>query len=275
MLSLQPVTAISPVTSRPQVAVAKALTEPAVTWQKLLEGEFAMNTIVSRPLLSGEDLDTAVDRARTELAARLRGAVDGGGIGDSKAVTEARALLSALLDRRVTAAAARMDERDARAAAATRADRNEAIAVTGALLYWLPAGDAAWPEVALTLGRLSYDRYTDPWPGAEPPDPDDLDAACDLLLRGARYDDADERTTLYLFLALRDRQHLLACPNDAKALMTWGNRLLTFPDAGGLGRSSLHDVLELELLSRAGPPDQDDSFNSWSPRPLQLVAALI
>jgi hypothetical protein len=35
---------------------------------------------------------------------------------------------------------------------------------------------------------------------AEPPDPDDLDAACDLLLRGARYDDTDERTTLYLFL---------------------------------------------------------------------------
>jgi hypothetical protein len=30
--------------------------------------------------------------------------------------------------------------------------------------------------------RLSYDRYTDPWPGAEPPDPDDLDAACDAAL---------------------------------------------------------------------------------------------
>jgi hypothetical protein len=43
--------------------------------------------------------------------------------------------------------------------------------------------------VALTLGRLSYDRYTDTWPDAEPPDPDDLDAACDLLLRGARYDE--------------------------------------------------------------------------------------
>ena len=57
------------------------------------------------------------------------------------------------------------------AVAAARADRNEAIAVTGALLYWLPAGDAAWPEVALTLGRLSYDRYTDPWPGAQPPIP--------------------------------------------------------------------------------------------------------
>ncbi len=231
-----------------------------------------MNTIASRPLLSGQDLDTAIDRARAELAVLLRGPLDGGGTGDSKAVTEARALLSALLDRRVTAAAARMDERDVRAVAAARADRNEAIAVTGALLYWLPADDAAWPEVALTLGRLSYDRYTDPWPGAETPDPDDLDAACDLLLRGARYDDADERTTLYLFLALRDRQHLLACPTDAKALMTWGKRLLTFPDAGGLGQSGLHDALELELLSRADALDQD---NSWSARPLQLAAALI
>ena len=51
---------------------------------------------------------------------------------------------------------------------------------------------------------------------------EDLDTAIDQartelagLLRGS--DDADERTTLYLFLALRDRQHLMACPNDAKA----------------------------------------------------------
>ena len=134
------------------------------------------------------------------------------------------------------------------------------------------------------------------------PDPDDLDAACDLLLRGARYDDADERTTLYLFLALRDRQHLLACPNDAKALMTWGRRLLTFPDAGGLGRSSLHDMLELELLNRvaSAPPGSaprqapqprqarrpcqlrsppgsvapPGSFVPWSRPPLQLTAVL-
>jgi hypothetical protein len=240
-----------------------------------------MNSIVSRPLLSGKDLDTAIDRARTELAALLRGTEDGAGTGGPKAVAEARALLAALLDRRVTEAAARMDEQDARAVAAARADRDEAIAVTGALLYWLPAGEAAWPEVAITLGRLSYDRYTDPWPGAEPPDPDDLDAACDLLLRGARYDDADERTTLYLFLALRDRQHLLACPNDAKALMTWGRRLLTFPDAGGLGQSGLHDMLELELLNcvgaaaPAGPVAPGGSPACWSRPRLRLAAALI
>jgi hypothetical protein len=148
-------------------------------------------------------------------------------------------VLGSLLDRRVGLAAARLDDRDAFVIRAARADRNEAIAVTGALLYWLPAGDAAWPEVALALGRLSYDRYTDPWPGAEPPDPDDLDAVCDLLLREARYNDADERTTLYLFLALRDRQHLVACPGDARAVMTWGERLMTFPEAGGLGQSGL------------------------------------
>ena len=55
----------------------------------------------------------------------------------------------------------------------------------------------------------------------------------------------------------------MACPNDAKALMTWGKRLLTFPDAGGLGRSGLHDVLELELLSR----DEVRPGGTWAPGP--------
>jgi hypothetical protein len=267
-----------------------ALTEPTVTWQNFWRGRFAMMSVASRPLLSGEDLDRAIDRARAELAALLRGPEMRGselrvpemrGLGNGseasgpQAVAEIRALLGTLLDRRVTERAAQLDVQDARAVASARADRNEAIAVTGALLYWLPAGDLAWPEVALTLGRLSYDRYTDPWPGAEPPDPDELDAACDLLLRGARYDDADERTTLYLFLALRDRQHLLACPGDAKAVMTWGRRLLMFPDAGGLGHDGLHDMLELELLNRAGSRDQAGPSGPWSLRPLQLAAALI
>ena len=229
-----------------------------------------MNNIASRPIVSGNDLDAAIDRARAALAALLP-SVPRGGTGHPEALAQARALLGALLDRRLAVASARMDERDADAVAAARADRNEAIAVTGALLYRLPSSDAAWPEVALTLGRLSYDRYTDPWPDAEPPDPDDLDAACDLLMRGARYDDADERTTLYLFLALRDRQHLMACPNDARALMTWGERLLAFPDAGGLGQSGLHDMLETELLHRADSLAQAGSWGPWGTRPLRLA----
>jgi len=227
-----------------------------------------MNDVAGRPQLDGEELDAAVDHARAALAARLRA-------GGPKVVAEARALLGTLLDRRVALAAARTDEQDADAVDGARADRNEAIAVTGALLYWLPADDAAWPEVALTLGRLSYDRYTDPWPGADLPDPDDLDAACDLLLRGARYDDADERTTLYLSLALRDRQHLMACPNDARALMTWGERLLAFPDAGGLGRAGLHDMLELELLNRADALARVGSWGPWGVRPLRLTSTLV
>jgi len=27
----------------------------------------------------------------------------------------------------------------------------------------------------------------------------------------------------------------MACPGDARALMTWGERLMTFPEAVGLG----------------------------------------
>jgi hypothetical protein len=234
-----------------------------------------MNDVASRPLLDGKDLDTAIDHARAALTALLRIPNGGDGAGYPKVLAEGRALLAALLDHRLALAAARIDGRDAAAVAAARADRNEAIAVTGALLYWLPVGDPAWPEVALTLGRLSYDRYTDPWPGAEPPDPDDLDAACDLLLRGARYDDADERTTLYLFLALRDRQHLMACPKDASALMAWGERLLAFPDTGGLGQSGLHDMLEPELLDRAESLARAGSWGPWGLRPLRLTGTLI
>ncbi|HEY7880331.1 MAG TPA: hypothetical protein VID31_05775 [Streptosporangiaceae bacterium] len=229
----------------------------------------AINHRTSRPVLDGAALDSAIDEARAELAALLR--APGGG--EPSRLTGARALLGSLLDRRVALTAARLDDRDARTVAAARADRNEAIAVTGAQLYWLPAGDAAWPEVALTLGRLSYDRYTDPWPDTEPPDPDDLDAACDLLLRGARYEDADERTTLYLFLALRDRRHLMACPGDARALMTWGERLMAFPEAGGLGRSGLHDMLQLELLTRTRVPG--GSWGPWGVRPTGLAAAFV
>jgi hypothetical protein len=80
-----------------------------------------------------------------------------------------------------------------------------------------------------------------------------------------RYDDADECTTLYLFLALRDRQHLMACPGDARALMTWGERLMTFPEAGGLGQSGLHNLLELELVNRTDVPG--GSWGWWGVRP--------
>jgi hypothetical protein len=186
-----------------------------------------MDDSADRAVPGGEDLDAAIEHARAALAALLRIAGTDEG---SPLIAEARALLSSLLEHRTDLAAEGLDRSrnmDAAAVAAVRADRDETIAVTGALLYWLPPGDPAWPEVALALGRLSYDRYRDSWPQAEPPDPDDLDAACDLLLRAARYQDVDEHTILYLVLALRDRQRLLACPSDTRALAIWSERLMS------------------------------------------------
>ena len=108
-----------------------------------------MNNIASRPLLDGKDLDMAIMHARATLEALLR--APGGGPEYPKMLVEARALLGTLLDLRVALAAARLDQRDADAVAATRADRNKAIAVTGALLYWLPAGDGACPQDARAM----------------------------------------------------------------------------------------------------------------------------
>ena len=181
--------------------------------------------IASRPVLDGRHLDAAIEHARAALAALLRGrgsADDDGGSGYQKVIAEARALLGTLLDHRLALATARIDLRDAAALAAARAARDEAIAVTGALLYWLSSDDPAWPEVALTVGRLSYDRYRDSWPDAPPPDPDDLDAACDLLLRAARYEDADEPgKILFLLLSGAAEQDIdrasMGDENDAQA----------------------------------------------------------
>jgi hypothetical protein len=184
-----------------------------------------MDDIAGCPVLDGPNLDTAIKHARAALAALLRVLADGDAGGYPKVIAEARALLGTLLDHRLALATDRLDVRDAAAVAAARADRDEAIAVTGALLYWLPPDDPAWPGVALTVGRLSYDRYRDSWPDAEPPDPDDLDAACDLLLRAARFEEPGERTALYLVLALRDRQRLMSSPSDATALAIWTRRL--------------------------------------------------
>jgi hypothetical protein len=219
-----------PVTFETQVTVEYDPDGAGRHLANLLQKRSGLDEAAGRAVPGGEDLDAAIEHARAALTALLRVAVGGEG---SRLIAEARILLATLLEHRIDLATARLDRDDAPAAASTaaasvaavRADRDEAIAVTGALLYWLTAGDPVWPEVALALGRLSYHRYRDPWPQAEPPDPDDLDAACDLMLRAARYQDADERTTLYLVLALRDRQRLLPCPSDTRALMFWGERL--------------------------------------------------
>jgi len=229
-----------------------------------------LTDITSRTVVNAQDLDAAIEHARAALAALLRFPANGDRSGYSKVIAEARALLGSLLEHRLATAGAQRQEQDQAVVAATRADRNEAIAVNAALLYWLPVDDPAWPDVAMTVGRLSYDRYSDAWPDAEPPDPDDLDAACDLLLRAAR-NEADELTTLYVVLALRDREQLMASPADTNALMTWGERLLSFPGTCGVGPASLPEVLERELRKRAESLTRVGSWDPWGPRFLLLT----
>jgi hypothetical protein len=63
----------------------------------------------------------------------------------------------------------------------------------------------------------------------------------------------------------------MACPGDARALMTWGERLMTFPEAGGLGQSGLHNLLELV----SGTDVPGGSWGSWGVRPTGLAAILV
>jgi hypothetical protein len=48
---------------------------------------------------------------------------------------------------------------------------------------------------------------------------------------------------------------------------------MTFPDAGGLGQSGLHGMLELELLDRDEVPA--GSWGPWAARPARLAATLV
>ena len=206
-----------------------------------------MSDLAERAASPDQDLDAAIEQARAALSAVLRAPEPSGG---PRQVAQARALLASLLYQRLTRAAARLDHDDPAAVSAVRADRNEAIAVSSALLYELPSGGPAWRDVALMVGRLSYDRYRDAWPGAVPPDSDDLDAACDLLMRGARSDESDERTALYLFLALRDRRRLLATRTDSDV-------------AGDLGQAPAH----LSRSRRPGPRQPAQHAGSRTPHP--------
>ena len=208
------------------------------------------------------DLDEVIEYARA--AVRLtNGGRDASGYGDPETAAEAQELLGYALGYRFSLAADDVDSEDARGAAPAREDRDEAIAVLAALLGWLPPDHPLRPEAALIAGRLSYDRYTDPWPGAGPPDPDDLDAACDLLTQGVtgQEDETDELTTLYLAHALGDRLDLRDREADRDAFITWGERVLGFSggaDAGGAdaGWLDLRDRLGTERLARADPyPD--------------------
>jgi len=211
------------------------------------------------------DLNEVIECARA--AVRLtNGDREAGGHGDPETAADAQEVLGYALGCRFWMAEEAVDPEDAPGIALVREDRDEAIAVLAALLRWLPPGRPDRPdrpdrpEAALIAGRLSYDRYTDPWPGAGPPDPDDLDAACDLLTQGAagEEDETDELTTLYLAHALRDRLDLRGGEADRDAFITWGERVLGFSGGADAGWLELRDRLGTERLDRADPAGDPD-----------------
>jgi tetratricopeptide (TPR) repeat protein len=223
---------------------------------------------------AAEDLDEAVEGFRAAWAGLAAAAA--AGQPDAEAMAEVEELLGLALHDRFTLAAARLDEKDAVAVAAARADRDDALALMAARLRSLPDEDPDRHELALMAGRLTYERYTDPWPDAGPPDPGDLDAACDLMQQGVPGDEADEPTVFDLVCALRDRLGLAHDLADRDAFITWGERLLGFPDAVDDGRSDLHEELGLELLGRAEDAEdaEDTGDAARAARTADLDAAI-
>ena len=224
-----------------------------------------------------EDLNEVIEWARAALRLAAGERDEDGAPGervDPETIADAQQLLVYALGYRFSLVADSLDQEDAPVAALVRADRDEAIAVMAALLRWLPPDHPVWSEAMLTAGRLSYDRYTDPWPDAEPPDPDDLDAACDLLTRSVAggEDETDELTTCYLVHALRDRLDLLGNDADRDAFIAWGERLLGFPDEAGTDWLELRDRLGTELFGRA--ESADDTGPGAAGRLADLDAAI-
>jgi hypothetical protein len=99
---------------------------------------------------------------------------------------ELRAQLGDALDQRFMGVWAQPGVPGAAAVAAARADRDEAAELIGGLLENLSPDDELWPDVAVTVARLRYQRYADQWPDAARADPADLDAARDLLPAAVR-----------------------------------------------------------------------------------------
>ena len=113
---------------------------------------------------------------------------------------------------------------------AARADRDGAASLLAGILPALASDPPAWQEAAAAVARLRYARYCDQWPGAAEPDQADLDAAIDLLARGAAGDmDCGDLWTLVA--ALGDRIDLGSSPADLDAIITWARRLIAHADA--------------------------------------------
>jgi tetratricopeptide (TPR) repeat protein len=192
------------------------------------------------------DLDSAIGYARSGLASLPpeEPGPAGDGMADPGTGVELRLVLGLALCERFAAERRRLEPGAAGHLSAARACRDEAIATLGTVVDEIELDEPARAVAADALGRVRYDRYSDPWPGASQPDPADLDRAIELLTTAVSTE-PDPSTIAYLAFAYSDRFEAGHDPRDRDHLITWCQRLLS------LGSPAGHDPLIHQMLSSA------------------------
>ncbi len=208
------------------------------------------------------DLDAAIQHARAALACPGPEPEDPGPAleeeryqadGSTSSISmraELRLLLGLVLTDRCTVWAAALDSAEASAVLAARACRDEAIDVLTSAFGEIPAGEPAWAVAADALGRVQYDRYTDPWPGAPPPVQADLDTAIDLLAATVTVE-PEPRSVSYLVFALADRLAIRSDTDDLDQFILWCQRLLDIEPPADADGEFFRIMLSTALMDRA------------------------
>lgn len=149
---------------------------------------------------------------------------------------------------------------------AARTHRDESIAVLEQVLNEIVDRDHTWAVTAGALGSARYNRYSDPWPGAGPQDPADLEAAISLL-PDALHISPDRLAASCLILAFADRLDRSHQPEDRDHLITWGRFLLDRQQHPTDDDNFVREMIGSALIERAetGAPtrsaDLDQAIN--------------
>jgi tetratricopeptide (TPR) repeat protein len=124
---------------------------------------------------------------------------------------------------------------DLAGAMAVRPYLDEAISLLGqaySLFLEDPsAEEGSWQALAAEISLLSHCRYTYPWPGADWPNPVDLNSTIELLIKLISAGDYDHDQLSTLVTALADRVDLTGDQADLELAILWAERLLEHPQS--------------------------------------------
>jgi tetratricopeptide (TPR) repeat protein len=133
---------------------------------------------------------------------------------------------------------------------AARVHRDESIAVLERTLGEIADRDYAWAAASIALGCARFSRFSDSWPGAQPEDPADLDAAISLL-PDALDMSPDPRALHYLILAFAARLDRSHQPDDRDQLISWGRFLLDGEQHPTADQNFVREMISSALVERA------------------------